>query len=57
MIANKIKEKYIKEEMRDQIGVIGILPNGGWWHIHDDEIIPDDVSIALHVRRKELRQV
>ena len=50
VIANEIKEKYIKEEMQDQVGVIGIFSNGSWWHIHDHEIVPDNVVIAIHIR-------
>lgn len=50
MLGNELLKKYIKEDMQDNVGVIGIV-DGGWWHIHGDEIIPeDDTVIALHPR-------
>jgi hypothetical protein len=49
ILAKKIKEMYVKEDKHDCVGVIGILPTA-WWHIHDDEIVPDDVDIAIHIQ-------
>jgi len=60
MKANELKEKFVKEECREYVGVIRIfpvkpdeVPLGGWVHIHDDEEIPeedDGSAIALHPR-------
>jgi len=60
MKANELKEKFVKEECREYVGVIRIFPveanegpSGDWVHIHDDEEIPeedDGSTIALHPR-------
>jgi hypothetical protein len=50
ILANELLKKYVKEDMQDNVGVIGI-DKVGWWHIHGDEITPeDDTVIALHPR-------
>lgn len=50
MLASEVINKYVKEEMRDDVGLIIILDDGGWAHIHDDEVIPDGGVIAIHPR-------
>ena len=57
MLAEKIKEKYIKKEMRDKVGVIAITQGEDktWYHIHDDEDVPEpeeSLDIAIHIRKK-----
>jgi len=53
MKAEDLKKEYVREEMSDDVGVIGILDSGYWYHIHDDEEVPEDeeVTVALHPRR------
>lgn len=38
------------EKIKDNVAVIGFLPDGGWWHIHKNEGIPTDTPIAIKFR-------
>jgi hypothetical protein len=52
--AIEIKKKYIKENKLNKTGVIAIGEGKDglyWFHVHDNEIIPDDCTIAIHPRR------
>lgn len=55
MKAKELKDKYLDEEKQDAVGVIAIKEDGNWWHIHENEEIPEDVTIALHPRKIERR--
>lgn len=37
-------------ENRENVSVLGLLEDGGWWHIHKDEDIPEDKSVAVKFR-------
>lgn len=54
MKAKEILDKYVKEEERENVGVIAILTRKNamsiWYHVHEDEDIPDDKDIAIHIR-------
>ncbi|KKN51130.1 hypothetical protein LCGC14_0625940 [marine sediment metagenome] len=54
MKAKEILEKYIKEEERENVGVIAILTRKNamsiWYHVHEDEAVPTDQDIAVHIR-------
>lgn len=50
MLASEVINKYVKEEMRDDVSLIAIYEDAGWWHIHDDEVIPDGASIVIRPR-------
>ena len=54
MKAIKLIEEYIKEEMKDKIGVIAISQDKDkmyWYHVHEDEEIPEKgFDIAIHIR-------
>ena len=60
MTAKEFKEKYLKEEEVDKFSVIGHLSSvvkgqrDSWYHIHDDEQIPENVGISLHMRSEYL---
>lgn len=49
MKAKELKEKYLKKDMRDKVGVVELI--GDWYHIHDNEDVPEDKDVAFHVRR------
>jgi len=43
MKAKEILDKYINKEQREQVGVIAISDNLGYWfHVHEDEEVPED---------------
>lgn len=55
--AKEILDKYVKEEVREEVGVIAIGRTTGrkgtvfWYHIHEDEELPKEgFVISLHVR-------
>ena len=58
-IAKEILDKYVKEEVRGEVGVIAIgvrkSSKAGdvfWYHIHEDEEVPEEgFDIALHIRK------
>lgn len=41
------------ETIKDSVSVIGFLPEGGWWHIHENEEIPSGIPIAIKFRRRK----
>lgn len=56
--AKRILEKYIKEGVREETGVIAISKSKGadncsfWYHIHEDEEVPEEgFDIALYIRK------
>ena len=53
MKAQDIKDKYVVKEMHDKVGVIAIGKNEKgetyWWHVHNDEELPQDKTIAIHI--------
>jgi len=50
MKAYDLKVKYLKDT--ENISVIAFNENAAsWGHIHDNEDIPEDVDIALHIGR------
>jgi len=62
MLAKELKKKYLKKNMRDDVGVIAIGEDF-WYHIHDNEEIPEiyypgadgskekkPLTIAMHPR-------
>lgn len=60
MKAIDFKNKFLKEEVKDSVGVIAIgFDKKGkqfWFHVHDNEELPDKdeqgkpYTIALHLR-------
>ena len=32
---------------KENVSVLGFLPDGTWWHIHFDEDIPEDKPVAI----------
>jgi len=56
MIAKELLEKYIKKEVREDVGVIAIFRKKqnqemDWYHVHENEQIPNkDHDIAIHLR-------
>ncbi len=54
MKAIKIKEKYVRENMRDKVGVIAISQEKDkmyWYHVHENEEVPKKgFDIAIHIR-------
>lgn len=55
MKAKEILDKYVKEEEGEDVGVIAILTSNKtgkaiWYHVHEDEDIPDNMDIAVHIR-------
>lgn len=56
--AKEILDKYLKEEVREEVGVIAIGRTTGWrgtlfwYHIRKGEEVPEgDFDIALHIRK------
>ena len=59
MKAIEIIEEYVKEDVKDNVGIIAISQekdNMFWYHVHDDEEIPEDFDIAIHIRKKDLKK-
>jgi hypothetical protein len=60
MTALEFKTQYVKPEEVDKFSVIGHLSSvvagqrDSWYHIHDNEQIPDNVGISLHLRSEYL---
>lgn len=54
MLASQMIERYVKEDEEENVGVICILDNGSWYHVHTDEKIPDEGQLALHVRSQRV---
>ena len=53
MKAQEIKDKYLKEDVKDICGIIAI-GEGTWFHVHDDEVVPEEnFTIAIHPRKYE----
>jgi len=52
LTAKELKDKYLKDDVKDKIGVIAI-GESFWYHVHDDEEMPKDLTIALHPREEE----
>ena len=50
MTALKFKQYFIQEYQLDRISVIALLDEGGFYHVHDDEQIPEDEIVALIVK-------
>lgn len=51
MLAQEIKKKYLRRKVRKECGVIAIGQDF-WWHVHDNEELPEGFTIAIHPRRK-----
>ena len=56
--AKEILDKYVKEEVREEVVVIAIGRTTGrkgtvfWYHVHEDEEVPEEgFDIALHIRK------
>jgi len=49
MEAQELKDKYLREEVKGKVGVIAIGEDY-WYHVHNNEEIPKDLTIALHPR-------
>ena len=49
MTAQELKGKYLREEVKDRVGVIAIGKDF-WYHVHDNEEIDKKLTIALHPR-------
>lgn len=52
MKAIELKRKWLKENMINKVGVIAIGKDY-WYHVHNDEEIPQGLTIALHPRGLE----
>ena len=50
MLGKELKDKYLLDK---KVGVIAIGKDF-WYHVHDDEEIPEKFDIALHPRQIEL---
>lgn len=55
MTAREFIVQQLKNPQRD-VTVLGMLPDGGWWHIHKDEELPEEYAVAIvfeeHFNRK-----
>ncbi len=51
--AQQLKEKFLKEHLIGDVGVIAILPSGVWFHVETDEKIPENCLVALHPKNWE----
>ncbi len=51
MLAKEIKKKYLKKKTRDECGIIAV-DKEIWWHVHDNEELPEDCTIAIHPRKR-----
>ncbi len=55
MKAIELKKRYLKEDKLEIFGVIAI-GKGYWYHVHNDEVIPEDCVLALHPREAKIPQ-
>jgi len=57
MLAKEILNKYVKEDMRDEVGVIVISQKEAdkemfWYSVHENEEIPaEDYDVAIHIKQ------
>lgn len=51
--AQSLKEKFLKSHLAGEANVIAILPNGDWFHVSDDQQIPENCMIALQPKNWE----
>jgi len=51
-LTKELKDKYIYKNERKSVGVIAISETGQWWHVHDNENVPDGFTIAFHPRSR-----
>ena len=52
MKAQELKQKMLKKKYQDKVTVIGGLPDGNFYHIHDDEELPKDEHIRIFFKVK-----